>query len=278
MVTTDYRLVRRARPPQRRRTTEVDPFGFDPEFHARARPAVEWLYRKYWRVTVEGIENVPARGAALIVGNHSGGIPFDAVMLAAALHFDHPHPRVLRFLYDRFVDGMPLMGTIYRRLGAAVASYENGLALARRGDAVGIFPEGVDGIAKGLARRYQLQRFRTGFVRISFETGCPIVPVTVVGAEEIYPVIGRWKPAGALADLLNVPFIPVTPFFPWLGPFGAFPLPTRWHIRFGEPLRPFEKPPRRPPTRQDFARLAETVRRRMQNTLHEMLARRDRLF
>lgn len=278
MVTTDYRLVRRARLPRRRPPREEDPFGFDPDFHARARPAVEWLYRKYWRVTVEGIENVPARGGVLLVANHSGGIPFDAVMLAAALQFDHPHPRILRFLYDRFVDAMPLMGTVYRRLGAAVATYENGVALARRGDAVGIFPEGVDGIAKGVGKRYQLQRFRTGFVRIGFETRCPIVPVTVVGAEEIYPVIGRWKPGGSLGSFLNVPFVPVTPFFPWLGPLGVFPLPTRWHIRFGKPLQPMDSTGRRLPGRQDFVRAAESVRRHMQNALHEMLARRDHLF
>jgi hypothetical protein len=150
--------------------------------HARFRPLLRFLYSSYWRVQVKGAENVPASGAALIVANHSGAIPIDAAMLSAAAEFALPAPRLMRFLFDRFVSDMPLIGDFYRKVGSVPASYENGLSLLRQGDLVGIFPEGVAGVAKGFAHRYQLQEFRTGFVRMSLEAGVPIIPAAV-GAE-----------------------------------------------------------------------------------------------
>ena len=264
----------RARRPRKR----ADPFGYDPAFHEQVRPFVEFLYRRYWRVRTEGLEHVPTEGAALIVGNHSGGIPFDASMIATAVDLDHPQHRLVRFLYDRFVADMPYVGGAYNRLGAVPASYLSAYRVLQTGALVGIFPEGVAGVAKGIGQRYRLQRFHTGFIRLSLSLQVPIIPVAVIGAEEIYPVIGKWTRLGPLKDILNVPYIPVTPLFPLFGLLGAVPLPTKWHIRFGEPIRYYLDPKLRGHGRQAAARLAERVRRRIQAMVHGMLAQRESLF
>ncbi len=267
-----------AAPRPRRRRAPADPFGYDPAFHARVRPLTEFFYRRYWRVETHGVEHVPAEGPALIVGNHSGGIPLDAAMIAAAVDLEHPQHRLVRFTYDRFVADMPLMGDLYNRLGAVPASYRNSYRLLQSGALVGIFPEGVAGVAKGIGRRYRVQRFHTGFIRLSLSLQVPIVPVAVVGAEETYPVIGKWTQLGPFKELLNVPYIPVTPFFPLFGVLGAVPLPTKWHIRFGPPVHFGSDPTVRATRRLAAARLAERVRRRVQAMLHEMLAERESLF
>ncbi len=241
-------------------------------------PVLEFFYRRYWRAQTEGVEHVPARGPVLIVGNHSGGLPFDAAMVAAAVELDHPRPRLVRVLYDRFVSDMPVVPELYDRFGAVRASYANAETLLRRRAVVGIFPEGVAGVSKGIGQRYRLQRFHTGFIRLSVALRVPIVPVAVVGAEETYPVIGKWKPRGWLRELLNVPYIPVTPFFPMLGPLGAIPLPTKWHIRFGEPLHLYRDHGDAPLERQATWKLAEQVRRQIQAMVHTLLAERESLF
>jgi 1-acyl-sn-glycerol-3-phosphate acyltransferase len=266
-------------PARRQPRQHRDPFGYDPAFHARVRPLAEFFYRRYWRVHTEGFENVPASGAALIVSNHSGAIPFDASMIGTAIDLDHPQHRLVRFLYDRFVAAMPLMGDFYNRMGSAVASFHNGRRLLEMGALVGIFPEGVDGVAKGIWRSYRLQRFHTGFVRLSLLLRVPIIPTVVVGAEEIYPVIGKWERLGPLKDVLNVPYVPVTPLFPWLGLLGVIPLPTQWHIRFGAPIRLYadQRLPRNPPPKI-LRELTERVRVRMQSMLHELLAVRQSIF
>ena len=255
-----------------------DPFGYEPRFHRQMLPVLEFFYRRYWRVRADGVANVPARGPVLVVGNHSGGIPIDAAMVGAAIEFDHPRARVLRILYDRFVAGMPVIPEAYNRFGAVVASYANAEKLLRRRQAVGVFPEGVAGVAKGFASRYQLQRFHTGFIRLSLTLRVPIVPVAVVGAEEAYPVIGKWKPTGALKGLFNVPYIPVTPFFPLLGVIGMIPLPTKWYIRFAEPLHLYRECDGHAADRHTVTALSEQVRRQIQSMVHDLLAERESLF
>lgn len=256
-----------------------DPFGYDPEFHARIRPIVEFLYRRYWRVQTDGLEHVPSSGAALIVGNHSGGIPLDASMIATAIDLDHPQHRLLRFLYDRFVADMPLMGDFYNRLGSTVASFQNARRLLESGALVGIFPEGVEGVAKGIQQRYRIQPFHTGFVRLSLLLHVPIIPTAVVGAEETYPVVGKWERLGPLKQLLNVPYVPITPLFPLFGLFGMIPLPTKWHMRFGAPIRLYDdRRVRRRPQPKTARDLAERVRRHIQAMVHELLAERESIF
>ena len=264
---------RRARLPD-----HADPFGYEPDFHESVRPIFEFLYRRYWRVDTSGLEHVPASGPVLIVGNHSGGIPFDATMIATAVDLEHPQHRLVRFLYDRFVADMPYLGTAYNRLGAVPASYLNAHRLLKSGAAVGVFPEGVAGVAKGIGQRYRVQRFHTGFVRLALSLRVPIVPVAVVGAEEIYPVIGKWTRLGPLKELLNVPYIPITPLFPLFGVLGLVPLPTKWHIRFDRPIALELENGAQTARRRTAQRLAERVRRRIQTMLHEMLAERDALF
>lgn len=272
-------MSRQASAPARRRRKHIDPFGYDPAVHARIRPLAEFLYRRYWRVRCDGIQHVPGQGAALIVSNHSGGIPFDATMIATAIDLEHPQHRLVRFLYDRFVASMPFVGQFYDKMGSTVASFQNAGRLLETGALVGIFPEGVEGVAKGIWESYHLQRFHHGFVRLSLQLRVPIIPAAVVGAEEIYPVIGKWTTLGPLKALLNVPYVPVTPLFPLLGPLGMIPLPTKWHIRFGEPIRFYEnrRIPRTPPPRTIHT-LAERVRRHVQGMVHALLAERESVF
>lgn len=262
---------------------EPDPFGYDPAFAARLRPLIELLYRRYWRIHTEGLEHIPATGAALLVGNHSGAIPLDAAMIGAAVDLEHPQHRVVRFLYDRFVAAMPMMGEFYNRMGSAVASFANARRLLEMGELVGIFPEGVEGVAKGIWRRYEIQPFHSGFVRLSLLLRVPIIPTAVVGAEETYPVIGKWERLGPLKQLLNVPYVPVTPLFPWLGALGMIPLPTKWHIRFGPPIRFYtdarlKASPARNTAHKRARELAERVRRQVQGMVHELLVERESIF
>ena len=263
----------------RRKAELPDPFGYDPAFAARLRPLVEFFYRRYWRVRTEGLEHVPSTGAALLVGNHSGGIPLDAAMIAAAIDLEHPQHRLVRFLYDRFVAAMPLMGELYNRMGSTVASFDNARRLLEMRELVGIFPEGVQGVAKGIWHRYELQPFHSGFIRLSLLLRVPIVPTAVVGAEETYPVIAKWERLGPLKQLLNVPYVPVTPLFPWFGALGMIPLPTQWYIRFGPPIRFYtDARLKRSPPRNAAHNLAERVRREVQSMVHELLAQRESMF
>jgi 1-acyl-sn-glycerol-3-phosphate acyltransferase len=264
-------LLAAEQPPKSR-----DPFGYSRKVHAQVRPVAEFFYRKYWRVHTAGLENIPADGPALIVGNHSGAIPLDAAMLMTAVDLEHPGKRLLRFLYDPFVARMPLMGDFYNRMGAVVASYDNARTLLQRGELVGIFPEGVEGVAKGVNRRYRLEHFRTGFMRLSLELKVPIIPVAVVGAEETYPVIGKWT-NDTIAKLLNVPYVPVTPFFPLLGMAGVLPLPTRWCVQFGAPQHPYAQIGKSL-SRRKIVAATDSFRRDVQGMVHQLLAHRDSFF
>jgi 1-acyl-sn-glycerol-3-phosphate acyltransferase len=192
------------------------------------------LYRRWFRVEVSGIEHVPDSGAALIVANHSGTIALDAAMLAVAVHDEHPRERFLRLLGADLVFRMPVLSELARKSGGTLACNPDAERLLRSGELVGVFPEGFKGTGKAFADRYKLQRFgRGGFVSAALRTGTPIIPVSIVGAEEIYPKLGNIRP---LARLLGAPYFPITPTFPWLGPLGLIPLPSKWLIEFGEPI------------------------------------------
>ena len=277
---TRHRGPATERIPARRRTTQPDHFGFDPQFQARVRPLAEFFYRRYWRVRTDGLEHIPSSGPALLVGNHSGGIPLDAAMIGASVDLEHPEHRLVRFLYDRFVAAMPLMGDFYNRMGSVVASFENAHTLLQHGHLVGIFPEGVAGVAKGIGQRYRLQPFHTSFVRLSLQLRVPIIPTAVVGAEETYPVIGKLQRLGPLKELLNVPYLPVTPLFPLFGILGVVPLPSRWYIRFGAPIQLYEnrRHSTRQPPRRTLQRLADETRLHIQTMLHTLLVERESIF
>nr|PZN25954.1 MAG: acyl-phosphate glycerol 3-phosphate acyltransferase [Pseudomonadota bacterium] len=218
----------------RSRFEEIDDFGLDPAFEARVRPVLDLLYRRYFRVQVEGLEHVPSSGAAVIVANHSGTLPLDGAMLRTAIRLDHPSGRDLRWLTEDFVFYLPFAGVVLNRIGAVRACPENAERLLEQDALVAVFPEGLHGIKKLFRERYRLQRFgRGGFIRLCLRTRAPLVPCAIVGAEEANPLLYRidW-----LAEIVKLPYLPITPTFPLLGPLGLMPAPTRWKIRFGEPI------------------------------------------
>ena len=264
----------------RRRITgeyEVDEFGFDPDLTDTVllnllRP----LYERYFRVEARGIERVPNDGGALIVANHSGTLPLDALMTQVALWDHHPAARHLRMLAADVVFTMPYVGEYARKAGHTLACNPDAQRLLADGEVVGVWPEGFKGIGKPFADRYRLQRFgRGGFVSAALRTGTPIIPTAIVGAEEIYPKIGDIKP---LARLLGVPYVPVTPTFPWLGPLGLVPLPSKWYIVFGEPIETAGYDPAAADDPMLVFNLTDQVRESIQDTLYRVLLQRRSVF
>ncbi len=255
---------------------EVDEFGFDPELTDKVlHPILRPLYERWFRVEVTGIDRVPDKGRALVVANHSGTIAMDAQMLAMAVHDEHPAHRHLRLLGADFVFKTPILGEYARKSGATLACNADAERLLCRDELVGVFPEGFKGVGKPFNERYKLQRFgRGGFVSAALKTGAPIIPVSIVGAEEIYPLIGDIKP---LARLLGLPYFPVTPTFPWLGLLGAVPLPSKWLIEFGEPIDTTGLADSADDAAVVF-NLGDQVRESIQQTLHQLLVRRDSVF
>jgi len=210
----------------------VDPWGFDPRYLKYALPLGALLYRKYFRVETVGIRNVPA-GRVLLIANHSGQIPIDGALIVLSMLLEAEPPRMVRSMVETWVPTLPLVSYFFPRTGQIVGTRENCRQLLDREEIILAFPEGVRGISKTFSRRYQLQEFGLGFMRLALMTGAPIVPVAVVGAEEQIPSLLDFKP---LARLLSMPAFPVTPFFPWLGPLGILPLPVKIRIYFGRPM------------------------------------------
>ncbi len=206
----------------------VDPYGLDVDFVVAAIAPLLWLYRKYFRVELHGAEHVPGEGRCVIVANHSGQLPFDAAMIEVGLLIEKDPPRVARALVERWVPTLPFVSTFMARCGQIVGTPENCRRLLAAGEAILVFPEGVRGLNKLFSKRYRLQKLGVGFMRLALESQAPVVPCAVVGAEEQAPAIFDLKP---LARLLGFPAFPITPTI------LPFPLPARYHIRFGEPLR-----------------------------------------
>jgi 1-acyl-sn-glycerol-3-phosphate acyltransferase len=255
------------------RVPSADPFGLDHGFRTSWLAPLRFLFERYWRIEVSGMEHVPARGPVLIAANHSGAVPADAFMLGVALELRHPERRCLRVLYDKFVDALPFVGPLYNRLGGVSASFANAELLLRRGELVGLFPEGVPALEKRWTERYRLRPFKSGTARLSVRTGSPIVPVAIVGAEEAYPVVARLYRAGRVVGL---PWIPLTPLFPLCGLAGALPLPTKWHMRFCAPIEP---PALNGRSEEDaVSELTGRLRDTIATALGDLLAKRRSIF
>ncbi|APE37397.1 hypothetical protein BOX37_29600 [Nocardia mangyaensis] len=260
----------------RRRMTgdyQVDEFGYDRHLlESVILPALRPLSDYWFRVEVAGIENIPTTGGALIVANHAGTVPIDGLMLQLAIHDKHPAHRALRLLAADLIFELPVLGALARKAGHTLACHPDAERLLRSGQIAGVFPEGFKGVGKNYADRYKLQRFgRGGFVSAAVRTGVPIIPCSIVGSEEIYPKLADIKP---LARLLGLPYFPVTPLFPHLGPLGAIPLPSKWYIEFGEPIvtTPFEPEDADDP--MTMFEVTDQVRETIQQTLYKLLAKR----
>ncbi|MQA04416.1 MAG: glycerol acyltransferase [Streptosporangiales bacterium] len=255
----------------------VDDTGFDAELtDAVVLPVLRLLYEGWFRVEARGLENVPADSGALLVANHSGVLPLDGLMLQVALHDHHPDNRRLRLLGADYVFRWPVFGQLARASGVTVACNADAERLLTEGETVGVFPEGFKGIGKPFSERYKLQRFgRGGFVSAALRTGRPIVPCSIVGAEETYPMLTDLRP---LARLFGAPYVPVTPTFPFLGPLGLVPLPSKWYVQVGEPIRTdrYDSSAADDPTL--VLELTDHVRETIQHTLYAMLLRRRSVF
>lgn len=256
----------------RNRAEEFDDFGLDPVFEERVRPVVEFLYRSYFRTSVEGIDNVPAEGRCIVVANHSGALPLDGPMLRAAMRIEHPQRRDLRWLAEDFVYYLPFAGVFMNRVGAVRACPENAERLLEKESLVAVFPEGVHGIKKLFRERYRLQRFgRGGYIRLCLRMRAPIVPCAIIGAEESSPLLYRLE---GLTELVGLPYFPITPTFPFLGPAGLLPAPTKWRMRFGEPIHFDNYGPEAADDHVLVGRLSERVRSSIQAMLDSGLRER----
>ena len=248
--------------------------NFDRDLVKAILPLALPLYHWYWRVDVEGVENIPTEGAALLVSNHSGTLPLDGAMLKVAVLKEHGRNPWL--LAADLVFRFPGLGELTRAAGNARADRGETMDLLGKGELVGVFPEGFKGIGKGWKKRYQLQRFgRGGFVEMAMEAGCPIIPVAIVGAEEAYPRIANIK---SIANLFDLPYFPITPLFPLLGPLGAIPLPSKWIIAFGEPVPMAQFGPDAATDTQLVLETSERIRQIVQQMLLESLAKRRSAF
>jgi 1-acyl-sn-glycerol-3-phosphate acyltransferase len=253
-----------------------DDFGFDPLFTERIKGAALWVYRNYFRVEVDGIRNVPATGRALLAANHAGVIPYDGAMIRTAIIAEHPKPRHARMLVVDWAFALPFASILLTKTGNVLAHPENATTLLERDELVGVFPEGVKGAAKRYRNRYRVQRLgRGGFVQVALRTGAPIVPVAVVGAEEVHPVILDARP---IARLFGLPTAPITPTFPWLGLVGLLPLPSKWFIAFGKPIDVSHFGPDAATDPKLVLELSEEVREWIQDTLRQLLPRRRTIF
>lgn len=210
-----------------------DPWGYNPEVLKRFLLPAAYLYRYWFRCKVRGIENMPA-GRAMVIGNHAGQVALDGLMVTTALVLEAEPPRLARGMGEYWLGTLPFLSVLLDRTGSSVGTPQTCADMLRRDECVMAFPEGVRGMNKLYADAYQLQEFGLGFMRLALETDTPIIPFAVVGSEEQAPSIANLQ---GLGRMLGMPAFPITLTWPWLGPLGMIPLPVRYHIEFGAPMR-----------------------------------------
>jgi 1-acyl-sn-glycerol-3-phosphate acyltransferase len=258
------------------RSGEVDEFGMDELVLRRARPFLDLLHDHYWRLDLDGKQRLPEAGPCLLVANRSGLLPYDGLMLSHAVERARPEAGRPRFLVADWLITLPFVQPYLARLGGVRACRENAERLLEAGRFVIAFPEGVKGAAKVFRERYRLKRFgRGGVVRVALESGVPLVPVGVVGAEEAHPILFKWHtPARAL----GLPFLPVTPTFPLLGPLGVLPLPSKWVIRIGKPVALDHLKPEAASDELLVSRLTEELRAQIKSLVEVGLSDRESVW
>lgn len=254
----------------------TDAYGMDSEVVELLRPVGGFLYRRWWRVNCEGIENVPGNGAALLLANHSGMLPWDGIMIATAILEEHADPRLPRTLHQQWMSTIPFLAPALAALGQVPALSENAERLLSQGELVSVFPEGSDSSLKLFRDRYRIRNFEaTTYIRAALRAGAPIIPVSVIGAEEAYPILSNFD---RLGKMLGLPYLPITPFFPWLGPLGLLPLPSKWTIIFGSPVDISHLQPEDAHDEGTVNRLVEIIRERIQSQLQRGLSERKSVF
>jgi 1-acyl-sn-glycerol-3-phosphate acyltransferase len=245
-------------------STSLDEYGRDSELVSELQPLMDFLYERYWRVSVQGADQIPP-GGAILVANHSGALPYDGPVAALAILRERPDLREPRWLVEDQVFHAPVLGTLFNRLGAVRACPENALRLLDEQRPVIVFPEGYQGLSKPFAQRYQLKRFgRGGFVKLALRTGAPIIPVAIVGSEETSPLLGRIP-----ASFLGVPYVPLT---------SPMPLPARWTLRFGDPIGVEGLGPDAADDLAEVTRLTERTREAIMGMLQALLRERRSVF
>ncbi len=254
----------------------TDDWGYDPEYLTAVRPFFDFLYKFYWRIKASGIENVPETGRALLVANHSGQLPWDAAMVAEAVMREHPSQRLVRTLFADWFPTLPFFSQMFVKCGQVLATEDNGIRLLEQDELVAVYPEGYKGVGKLYKERYRLARFgRGGFIKMALRTRAPIIPVSVVGAEETYISLAK---SPIMAKIVGFPYFPISPTFPWTGLFGFVPLPTKWTIDFGEPIPMDEYPDGAEEDILLVTQLSDQVRNTIQEMLYNRLAKRQSVF
>jgi 1-acyl-sn-glycerol-3-phosphate acyltransferase len=255
-------------------TYDIDPIGLDPVIHEMVWHVLNGLYYDYFRVEVEGIEHVPEDGPAMLVANHGGAaLPYDGAMLSLAILNEMARPRRLRVTGTEIFNMLPWLSHMYRKVGAAYAARDDATQLLARGALLGVFPEGERGFMKPVWQAYHVQRFgRGGFVELAERTGTPVVPVAIIGAEEVHPAL---TVSARLAQLVRFVFPQqrVEEIAVFLNPF---PLPVRWKIRFLPPVLPED--PGSVPDPLAMLERSEEIRRQVQEALDDLLAKRRTMF
>jgi 1-acyl-sn-glycerol-3-phosphate acyltransferase len=255
---------------------EADEWGLDWEFLDAVRPFFKFLYSVYWRVETTGVEKIPIDGRALLVANHSGQLPWDGMMVATAVMTEHPAQRLVRTLYSDWSPEVPFVSSWLVRLGQTLDTEENGTRLLEQDELVAVYPEGQEGIGKLYKDRYRLARFgQGGFVKMALDTQAPIIPVSVVGAEETYISLAKSR---TMARVTGLPHFPISLTFPWLGLLGLVPLPTKWFIDFGEPISVDGYGPDAATNLVLVAQLSDQIRNTVQEMVDGRLAQRRSVF
>lgn len=255
-------------------TYDVDSFGLDPVVAEMAWHVLNGLYYDYFRVEVEGIENVPTEGGAVLVANHGGALlPYDAAMLALSVMNESEVPRRVRVMGTEIFNMLPAVSHLYRKIGATYAAREDAREILRRGHLLGVFPEGERGFMKPVWEAYRVGRLgRGGFAEVAEDAGVPIVPVAIIGSEEVHPAVMVSKRLARIVRMI-FPEQRVEEIALSLNPL---PLPIKWHIRFLEPVMPGAGQGGLDALEQ--LERAEDVRRTIQTALDDILAARRTAF
>lgn len=244
-----------------------DHFGLSAKAVRSAFPLLYTLYRLYFRVRSEGHQHIPSDGAAVLVANHGGLLPFDGAMAAVDIFLHTDPPRLARAIVDLWAGTLPFVNVFFARVGQVIGTHENFTALLGEGNLVLTFPEGIDGIRKPINQRYQLQHFHVGFVEHALRAQAPIVPFAILGSDDQAPILYDVKP---LARWLGLPVAPITPTFPWFGPLGLLPYPVNYRIVYGEPIQLHE---RFEPDAAEDARLVHELSAQVRRTVQRLVDR-----